>query len=450
MVGPGQRCFARSLATTFVLIAMSFDLSGAQLSTTVRDRIIPAAVQISILADVDESGQITESHYIPVGSGTVVSPDGLILTNWHVVNMEEHQRQLDTWEDQAAASGERLTFDLDTEAFLILTSESTRPPTPTYRAVIASSNESFDLAVLRISSDAFGDPVPNDLDLPYVPVGNSDDVELGDPIDIFGYPTAAGDALTYTSGVVSGFNYDSSLDTLLWINTDATISGGSSGGAAVNGRGDVIGIPTQGSELDCRPGDTNRDGKMDAQDVGCIPVGGSIGQLRPINLALDMLSRAGLVANPAPRTPTPGPTQDSLERAPTPTALPIAPTPTASSLPHNVEGLGGSGGYGEVIEAAGFIPPAMAEACAVSPIYAVGDRVVLERGAEISPGLSGISAGYSEGWLGAGTVVEIIGSYIESGVCDHWPVRVVSVEDASSLEADLVPGGAAEVPRRCR
>ena len=41
--------------------------------------------------------------------------------------------------------------------------------------------------------------------------------------------------------------------------------------------GRLIGVPTQGTELDCRPGDTNLDGTIDAEDVGCIPIGGSIG-----------------------------------------------------------------------------------------------------------------------------------------------------------------------------
>jgi hypothetical protein len=53
-------------------------------------------------------------------------------------------------------------------------------------------------------------------------------------------------------------------------------------------------VPTQGSALDCRPFDSNLDGTLDGQDVGCIPVGGSIGQLRPINLAWPLLEEAGL------------------------------------------------------------------------------------------------------------------------------------------------------------
>ena len=51
---------------------------------------------------------------------------------------------------------------------------------------------------------------------------------------------------------------------------------------------------TQGSALDCRPIDTNHDGQLNGEDVGCIPVGGSIGQIRPINLAWPLLEKAGL------------------------------------------------------------------------------------------------------------------------------------------------------------
>ena len=65
----------------------------------------------------------------------------------------------------------------------------------------------------------------------------------------------------------------------------------------------ALAVPTQGSALDCRPFDTNNDGVLDEHDGSCIPVGGSIGQLRPINLALPLLEKAGLsfaASQPAP------------------------------------------------------------------------------------------------------------------------------------------------------
>jgi S1-C subfamily serine protease len=103
--------FARStrgfgrLAAALVLIAMmsllSIAPSLAQMRPDVRDRVIPAAVQIAIHADVTTNG-VTEPRILPVGSGTIVSADGLILTNWHVVNMADYRHMFDGWEAQAA------------------------------------------------------------------------------------------------------------------------------------------------------------------------------------------------------------------------------------------------------------------------------------------------------------------------------------------------------------
>ena len=79
---------------------------------------------------------------------------------------------------------------------------------------------------------------------------------------------------------------------------DATIAGGNSGGLAVNDSGTIIGIPTQASSgangqiTDCRVvQDTNNDGRLDDNDT-CIPIGGFINALRPVNLALALIRAA--------------------------------------------------------------------------------------------------------------------------------------------------------------
>ena len=60
-----------------------------------------------------------------------------------------------------------------------------------------------------------------------------------------------------------------------WIFTDATTSGGISGGTAVNSAGQFIGIPSAATLSDCRAGDTNKDGVVDDED-GCIGLGGTL------------------------------------------------------------------------------------------------------------------------------------------------------------------------------
>ena len=52
--------------------------------------------------------------------------------------------------------------------------------------------------MLQIVADGTDFIDPLSLNLPYVPLGDSDTVKLGDPIDLFGYPGIAGGALTYT------------------------------------------------------------------------------------------------------------------------------------------------------------------------------------------------------------------------------------------------------------
>jgi len=225
-----------------------------------------AVVQITALADGD-----------PVwgGSGTLVSEDGLILTNAHVVDDR---------------------YDEYDELGVALTRETDEIPELEYLAEIRAVDYALDLAVIEITEEYDGGDV--DETFPFVPIGDSDDVGIGDEIQILGYPGIGGDTITFTQGAVSGFTGERSVGDRAWIKTDATIAGGNSGGLAVNEDGELIGVPTtagSGSDasfVDCRfLADTNGDGFLDDED-NCVPVGGFINGLRPTALALALIEAA--------------------------------------------------------------------------------------------------------------------------------------------------------------
>jgi S1-C subfamily serine protease len=209
------------------------------------------------------------------GSGTVVSDEGLILTNAHVVD-----NRADEYVDLGVA----------------VTEDPNLPPTPSYIAEIAAVDYVLDLAVIRIVSDLDGADAT--LDLPAIPIGDSDAVEIGEHIRILGFPGIGGETITFTEGAVSGFTSQRDIADRAWIKTDSTIAGGNSGGLAVNARGEIIGVPTiAGSSeevqpVDCRTiVDTNRDTVVDDSDT-CVPLGGFINGLRPVALAQDLIDAA--------------------------------------------------------------------------------------------------------------------------------------------------------------
>ncbi len=240
--------------------------------------LIAATVQIYGL--VTMNGQLSPIYS---GSGTIISASGLILTNAHVAS--------------PASQGDT-SDEPDALAIGVMDKED-RPPVFLYYANVQAVDGYLDLAVIQITSTMDGAYVdPGSLNLPYVQLGNSDDLHVGDHIDIFGFPGIGGDTITFTDGNVSGFTSEDGIGDRAWIKTDATFAGGNSGGLAANDAGYIIGVPTiassgsDGNITDCRVvQDTNGDGQLDSGDT-CIPIGGFINGLRPINLAMPLIKAA--------------------------------------------------------------------------------------------------------------------------------------------------------------
>lgn len=158
------------------------------------------------------------------GSGCIVSSDGYIVTNFHVVR---------------GNSG-------DSERFLTVavTTDPQLPPDELFRAEVVDTDREKDLALLKITSGMYGQSLPEEYPFPYIPIRPENDYAIGDIIHCAGYPGIGGTgsraSITFTRGVISGFER-TSYGTIL--KTDGLINSGSSGGAAVDERFQLIGLP---------------------------------------------------------------------------------------------------------------------------------------------------------------------------------------------------------------
>lgn len=252
--------------------------TDGQLSSATRANLIAATVQIFGL--FNEGGELVPGY---VGSGTILSPSGLILTNAHVAS--------------PASQGDPAN-EPDALGIAMIVSED-KPAVPSYIAKVLAVDGFLDLAVIQITATINGTAVDSgSLNLPYVQMGNSDTVHVGDAINIFGFPSIGGNTITFTKGTVSGFSSEDPLGDRAWIKTDATISGGNSGGLAADGNGNIIGVPTiaassrDAETSDCRQvQDTNGDGVVDRND-SCVPIGGFLNGIRPVNLAMPLIQAA--------------------------------------------------------------------------------------------------------------------------------------------------------------
>lgn len=138
------------------------------------------------------------------GSGVILTKDGYIVTNNHVV-------------------------ENSTQVSVVLNDKKQ------YKAEIVGTDPSTDLALLKIDAE----------DLPTIPVGNSDDLKVGEWVLAVGNPFNL--TSTVTAGIVSAkarniniLTNDMKIES--FIQTDAAVNPGNSGGALVNTRGELVGI----------------------------------------------------------------------------------------------------------------------------------------------------------------------------------------------------------------
>lgn len=246
------------------------------------DRVRRATVFIMQVRDVAGQPQIT-----CVGSGTIVSRDGLVLTNAH------------SSVTSTDCPGDRLVIALNTT--------DDAPPIAAYQADILQYDAGVDLALLRIARGFDGRPIARaDLSLPFVELADSTRIRLDETITVVGYPETSNESVRVVSASIQGFSSEPSAGDRSWIKIrpDAaaglTVTGLMSGGGAYNRDGQLIGIPTtaplgrQTGTVTCqRLQDTNADGLININDF-CVPVGGSINVLRPSNFARTLLRGASL------------------------------------------------------------------------------------------------------------------------------------------------------------
>ena len=159
---------------------------------------------VSVLCFEDEIGE--NSKCTTQGSGIIISSDGYIVTNSHLVSDSKTKY-----------------------AIKVVTADGKE-----YTAGVVGFDSRTDLAVLKLKDAK---------DLKAATFGDSDKLELGEDIIIIGNPGGIEYQNSMTKGIVSALNRDASSKNIVkYIQTDAAINPGNSGGPAVNNFGQVIGV----------------------------------------------------------------------------------------------------------------------------------------------------------------------------------------------------------------
>ncbi|MFL0245762.1 S1C family serine protease [Candidatus Clostridium stratigraminis] len=180
--------------------------TGSALSATeIAKKVGPAVVAIT--STLQSSGGYFNQPTQGVGTGMIINQDGYILTNYHVVEGAQSIKV-------SLSNGKQVN------------------------AKVVNYDSSYDVAVVKITDSV---QVPAVVEL-----GDSDNLQVGESVVAIGNPLGTDFFGSVTSGIVSALNRKITSDSnnLSYIQTDAAINEGNSGGPLINSRGQVIGINT--------------------------------------------------------------------------------------------------------------------------------------------------------------------------------------------------------------
>ncbi len=232
------------------------------------------ALRATVLVVVpDDSGKAVSS-----GTGSVLTAQGHVLTNFHVIGDIQAGRYLNR---QGLVYIGVNPPDFKTK------------PRLAYMAQIIQADPALDLALVRVIRTVEGNALPVNLGLSPIAVGDSEQVQIGEEVTVLGFPGLGDETVTLTRGIISGFLDDSSSKSA-WFKTDTELNPGNSGGPAINKQGQMIGVATS-----VRYG---------------IKVAGKLGWIRPAKFARTLVQTAQ---------------SDSQSPAPTTAARPATVAPTA-------------------------------------------------------------------------------------------------------------------------
>ena len=186
----------------------------------IAERVRPAIVQLNTKQESwDPMTRVAKVEEVGGGSACYIrriegeAPGGYMLTNYHVV--KDADAYTAVWLDGTQTDLELVGYD-----------------------------DGSDIAVLKFSGEAPGDAQP-------IPMGDSDTLRIGELAIIIGNPGTMDEVFfgSVTAGISSGLeregvNADNFSHSITTIQTDAPINGGNSGGALLNAKGEMVGIPT--------------------------------------------------------------------------------------------------------------------------------------------------------------------------------------------------------------